>query len=133
MRTIKFRGYGIVEKKWFYGNLVEGNAGRYITDAYYEEGQGDMIRYDPIQTKTIGQFTGLLDKNGKEIYEGDVIQGGRNNGLLIKYDENEASYFAYILPISEFPRKRRVYQNWINKYNKVVIGNIHDNPELMKS
>lgn len=130
MRTIKFRGYGIVEKKWFYGNLVEGNAGRYITDAYYEEGQGDMIRYDPIQTKTIGQFTGLLDKNGKEIYEGDIVKTKGNWGGVVTW--NSRGYFYIndgyyteepdLLPLGSL--------NCYVRRDIEIVGNIHDNPEL---
>lgn len=133
MRTIKFRGYGIVEKKWFYGNLVEGNAGRYITDAYYEEGQGDMIRYDPIQTKTIGQFTGLLDKNGKEIYEGDIVKTKGNWGGVVTW--NSRGYFYIndgyyteepdLLPLGSL--------NCYVRRDIEIVGNIHDNPELLKN
>lgn len=131
MRTIKYRGLAVnmLEPTWLYGSLVVCDDGTCIIANYMEREFG-MER--EVRPETVGEFSGLTDKKGNEIYEGDVIQGGRNNRLLIKYNENEASYFAYRLPISEFPSKRRVYQNWINKYNKVVIGNIHDNPELLK-
>lgn len=168
MRTIKFRGYGIVEKKWFYGNLVEGNAGRYITDAYYEEGQGDMIRYDPIQTKTIGQFTGLVDKDGKEIYEGDIVkyytletitndltQPIENvivercgvityvlSSFVIKDDDDydvELKYYSKDYHVESPESVDAVNADkfpFITNENDLckieVIGNIHDNPELMK-
>lgn len=133
MRTIKFRGYGIVEKKWFYGNLVEGNAGRYITDAYYEEGQGDMIRYDPIQTKTIGQFTGLVDKNGKKIYEGDIIKGKGNFVGIVTW--NSKSYFYinqyYNSDIDQEPDCSSLgYMLTVTEL--YVIGNVYDNEDLLK-
>ena|SRR3990167_7654644 len=62
------------------------------------------------------QSTGLLDKNGKEIYEGDVIKWGEELGLRveIKWNENSQGWTPYINNESE------------------IIGNIHENPELLK-
>ena len=126
MRTIKFRGKSCSNGDWFYGNLYDYDKDGRTHICGLERG---CLNIDP---NTVGQFTGLLDKNGKEIYEGDVIKGKYHTTHLIQYNEKEASFFAYSLPISESSFRGHFYQNWINEFDKVVIGNIHDNPELMK-
>lgn len=125
MRRIKFRGKNAVTKNWYYGDCVHKLGKTYIVDVSSEYPVA-------VSEKTLGQFTGLHDKNGKEIYEGDVIKGKYETTHLIQYNEEECSYFAYRLPISEFSAKGHLDQDWINEYSKIVIGNIHDNPELMK-
>ena len=86
---------------------------------------------------TVGQFTGLHDKNGKEIYEGDVIQGEYDYKHLIRYDEQRAQFTATLLEyvgdkIFDKSNAGNVYQQWIDEFKKAVVGNIHDNPDLLK-
>lgn len=89
-----------------------------------------------IDPNTLGQFTGLHDKNGKEIYEGDIVRGNCGNGEvrhLISFYDMIASFVAEILPDKDINDYCTLSQIWILKYNKEVIGNIHDNPELLNN
>jgi uncharacterized phage protein (TIGR01671 family) len=88
--------------------------------------------------ESIGQFTGLHDKNGKEIYEGDIIKDKKYNYKhLIRYSNDKACFTATIVKyvgdnISERFWESDVTQSWIIECGKEIIGNIHDNPELME-
>ena len=85
---------------------------------------------EEVEEETIGQFTGLHDKNGKEIYEGDIIKA-ENVSHYVRYIEDQAMFVAYIISKNPLMDYCSIFQTWIDEYNKVVIGNIHDNPELL--
>lgn len=129
MRTIKFRGKRVDNGEWVYGGFVRRSRGAIpvILDA-----DESSITFRVVIPDTVGQFTGLHDKNGKEIYEGDVIRSDGYSGArhYIGYQKEEAMFVAFI--IGTTPRAYcGVRQHWIDNFNKEVIGNIHDNPELM--
>ena len=129
MRTIKFRGIVIDVDEWIHGDL------NFIDNQPYIVGHGvggkGMYAVNP---NTAGQFTGLTDKNGKEIYEGDII-GCHNPDIkhLIFYNEKQGRFMAALngdidndfVGVCGLDDSR-----WIA--SKMVIGNIHDNPELLK-
>ena len=140
-REIKFRGKDILTDKWVYGDLLHlGNAYAIVTS--YEEEDLEVnpisdrleIRVEDIAgvyPETVGQFTGLLDKNGKEIYEGDVIieklRRARKDGerLVICFDGFEWQ--------GKNANGATTSLSLLLEYHTIeVIGNIHDNPELLK-
>lgn len=130
MRIIKFRGYNSQNKEWLYGSLLK------CSDSYLINPEdSDRIAVDDliVDTESVGQFTGLHDKNGKEIYEGDIICSEKYKHIhVISYDDTLGSF------VGKTPGDRYgtftgpINQRWINDYEKEVIGNIHDNPEMMK-
>ncbi len=80
MRQIKFRGRRLDNGKWIYG---------YLADGYYINDINAPVRtVIEVDSHTVGQFTGLLDRNGKEIYEGDILNNyDEPNPLTVKWDE----------------------------------------------
>lgn len=127
-REIKFRGKDFLGR-WHYGHLhlATGSSSLMI--------QVDSFDSFGVLPETIGQFTGLHDKNGKEIYEGDIIRSydSENNPIIhsISWDNKWACYVATML---QYPLLGgSIDQGWIDEFEKEVIGNIHDNPELLKT
>ena len=130
MRAIKFRGKRLMSEDWEYGNLIQRPCGGHFIET------GDM-RLCPMQDFSIGQFTGLHDWNGKEIYEGDIIRGFNSKGEPvihhIIYDDEEAGFVAVLKGSAKGDfGYGRCDQRWITECKKEVIGNIYDNPELLK-
>lgn len=130
VREIEFRAKDIDEEKgWRYGNLD-----RDITQKrYYISTQDEGIGRTVIE-ETIGQYTGLKDKNGIKIFEGDIvsIEDRRIIGKVV-FDIGYLGYFIYISEefcIDEFENGIQPLYEYEN--NIEVIGNIYDNPELLK-
>ena len=130
MREMLFRGKRIDNGKWVYGDLVSK---KYILQGYRLE-RGYVLPYNSFEVipETVGQYTGLTDKNGKKIFEGDIIKH--------YYDNTDKSMFdiGVILfddKVCQFKRTSRVNTRYYNIHFECeyeVIGNIHDNPELLK-
>ena len=121
MREIKFRGKHIDNGVWVYGSLLT-KFGTQIQDHNSVSGF-----VEPVNEETVGEFTGLKDRNGDKIYEGDILtyEGITTNGnkviRIVHFNDQEAKYMAgiYYLHQSTMPLP-------------TIIGNIHDNPELMQ-
>lgn len=140
MRTIKFRGKASHNGEWLYGGLIN------IHGEYHILGEDDMMedghhvrqnsdRPTLVEPDTIGQFTSLYDKNGKEIYEGDIVR-------VYDFSSVYASEYKGVV--------KMVHGTWIVEYDRPfgtsrpklffddfadrkteVIGNIYDNSDLM--
>lgn len=135
MREIKFRGKRLDNGEWVYGDYHHRAGGVHCIIDMQPDFQG-KVEYVIIQVdaETVGQFTGLHDKNGREIYEGDILRGNCGHGEvrhLISFYDMTASFVAEILPDNDINDYCTASQIWILKYSKEVIGNIHDNPELL--
>lgn len=133
-REIKFRGKA--SGTWYFGNLQTRKISRQQSSAWiigYDESPM-LVSVDP---STVGQFTGLYDKNGKEIYEGDVVRltGKTNETLLFNVDWHK-HLCKFYLSFGEEQKvndtKTDIFEIMRMGYNYEVIGNIHDNKELIE-
>ena len=96
----------------------------------------DGEHYFPISDlSSIGQYTGLIDKNGKKIFEGDILQDEYDSKIMhiVRYDDSICSYTAWCpLVHDNWEKGNMISKKWINEFGKIVIGNIFDNKELIK-
>lgn len=120
MRKIKFRGKRQENGKWIYGSYINRRPQHYLYDLIID----DKNRKKAVMMKTVGQYTGLKDKNGKEIYEGDFIKA--------EWGIGNADY--RIVGEDGLPE----FYHWFIEYcfeedNLEVIGNKYENPELIEN
>lgn len=123
MREILFKGKRLDNGEWVEGYFMpRPNLGKtYIVTV------GHALWYE-VDPSTVGQYTGLQDKNGKRIFEGDIINYNKS-AEVVRFDTSLripcfTTGIGWGSSTKEHPYK-------ISKRH-VVIGNIHDNPELMK-
>lgn len=122
MREILFRGKVADEPdEWVYGYLLPD--ARIIQTVEFTENKCCGVGTFQIRPETVGQYTGMTDKNGKKMFEGDIIKDRFDDIGQIEY---KPKYVAFIIQGWETG-----FAFWVKK-DIEVIGNIHDNPELLK-
>lgn len=139
MREILFHGKRLDNGEWVYGSLIdriEGAVPAIVTLPSVDDSVRLEFEYDFVDPSTVGQYTGLKDKNGKRIFEGDVIKitwatSGRNPVHTVCSVEYSKSGF--------FVREKGKLCGQVSNYacagggvSVEVIGNIHDNPGLLE-
>ena len=131
MRTIKFRGKRLDNQNWTFGSLVPVTTNGKTQPHIVSEIRGGSVQGFPIDPDTVGQFTGLYDNKGNEVWEGDIVRyrltderykkNPRIKTLLIHYEDSSARFMA-----------GDIYWKTLWREKVEVIGNIHDNPEILK-
>lgn len=119
-REIIFRGKDFLKEEWVYGDLVKTK--NFVA---IKRTNGDYFHPTQVSPNTVGQYTGLKDKDGREIYEGDIISIGDPN---IKYITMWRSDGFCAKQIGASSYIGLTY--WASHIE--VLGNVIDNPELIK-
>ena len=128
MREIKFRGKRLDNGNWIRGMLCYGRWNEPLKPFpnWKLEIQpiDDLMNLHVIIPETVGQYTGLKDKNGKEIYEGDIAR-------LKDYHGERIVSISFYSGVYYYGGDGFSDEYMFNSSDREVIGNIHDNPELL--
>lgn len=122
MREIRFRGKSIKDGKWLYGFFaIIDDKPAIITDSI-EWIDGSELRgtcWDYVDGNTVGQFTGLQDSTGKDVYEGDIVRTSiaKDSVGVVEWNNDKASFVVHM-------KGREQWYPLSNSYT--IIGNIHD-------
>ena len=120
MREILFRGKTGFDGDWIYGGITWNPSRKKVfIHSDFEECK--------VTPKTVGQYTGLIDKNGTKIFEGDILSAHLDDG----YPENETMLEVVWHNNGWYGKNGKFFDDFDNGFEKYfeVIGNIHDNPE----
>lgn len=130
-REIKYRGQRIDTKEWVYGYYVSDAIGKNLIITYFSyyitactDCGMPSIDYFEVIPESVGEYTGLRDKNGKEIYEEDIVTEGVFNYIIKWLD-----FGFWKVQVGEKDIYRTMLYG-IENYTKV--GNIYENPELLQ-
>lgn len=130
MREILFRGKRTDNGEWVEGYLYITHNGEYEISVYNEEVNIERWTHE-VDPSTVGQYTGLTDKNGKRIFEGDVAKVLQGKDKDIAYVGFENGAFM-LYPKTGNIYERTLWSYWYNDWDVEVIGNITDNQELLE-
>ena len=131
-RTIKFRGKNLYNNEWIFGDLIQYESGEMAIFSKKLSQYGceatEMFNRSKVIPETVGQFTGLCDKSGKEIYEHDLVECA---GVLceVVYSDKIGS-FVLLEVLSQNLGNKPIGQ-MIDMFGIRYAGNIYDNPELL--
>lgn len=144
MREILFRGKNVRTGKWVYGSLILVGEYCCILEPEDESNAYDYPYLDPdlgiidgqatpVDPKTVGQFTGLFDKNDKKIFEGDIVKTKYGRLCVVKWFSSQVHNGWDLKAVTTVENcvhtKPPTVFDLYKKDNLEVVGNIHDNPE----
>ena len=123
MREILFRGKSVYTDKWITGYYI---------------GTGTIVKHGDeqysVDPETVGQFTGLTDKNGKKIFEGDVVVAELKSGTYqgFSWGKQKVVFWRGAFCLESRTGEKTPLGSYSPAVLFKVIGNIHDNPELLE-
>lgn len=125
MREHKYRGKRLDNGEWVYGGLIADGKGNYAIAKLVILNNCNTASVHMVDPATVGEYTGLKDKNGKEIYEGDILQDEVGFQGIISY--SMATFYG------DFGKgfEPQYFSEGLHEAC-IVVGTIHDNPELLK-
>ncbi|UII80034.1 YopX family protein [Flagellimonas sp. CMM7] len=139
MGNTKFRAKDLSNNQWVYGFYFEtgNNSEGWIVEPDYEEHPElsgnpieDLTSCYPVDIDTVGQFTGLKDKKGKDVYEGDIVGYGPDDPSIAKVVFHKG-YYGLIYNTWK-PDSRPSIIDDLDTQTMELIGNIYDSPELFE-
>ena len=120
-RKIKFRGRITKSTEWVYGSLIVYPDGEYNILSQRKENSSKMDDWC-VDKQTVGQFTGLYDKNGQEVYEGDIVRYFKDELGIVKFVAG-----SFIID------GNTCYESFLELGGKIaIVGNIYENPDLLE-
>ena len=127
MREIEFRAQRKDNKKWIYGNLLVIEDECFIITVSRKEWKKIQLEKIEVNLDTVGQYVGRKDKNGRKIYNGDILlfnfsSIGERKAVVL-YSKERTAFL--LRPVDNFM--------FTTMDNGVVIGNMHENPELLEA
>lgn len=137
-KDVKFRGKSKRTGEWLYGDLVRNVEGAFAIVPPFEMTMDNLCDRYEVDEETIGQFTKLLDKNGKEIYEGDIVRfddtpyivnGNKYEGNVMMY--RGAYCVRYNVNICDEYFFAPLFADDFADRKTVILGNVYDNSELL--
>ena len=122
MRKILFRGKRVDNSDWVYGYAIKGNDKKYQMFIVASIGVGVFtggIIADEVVPETVGQYTGLTDKNGKKIFEGDIVESPHGTRGVVEWHRAQCAFLV------------NIGDDWQTMDDCLyeVVGNIYDNKE----
>lgn len=133
MRTVMFRAQELVDKCWIFGWFTRAagwDATCEIRPAYAAD--GEMVEVDP---DTVGQYTGITDKNGCHIYEGDIIRAVLPETVACReyvWPLMAVAFHEGAFGVWQSQREFTPLRSFSSRVEFEIVGNIHDNPDMME-
>ena len=124
MKKIRYRAQRLEDKKMVFGFYTED----YVGVPFIQGFKGAVNETYRIDYKTIGQFTGLKDQNGEEVYEGDILELNNCGLLIVCFYKGEFK----LQKLAEYHKKRNLYASISYLEFSVLRGNIYENPNLLQ-